>query len=113
MAASGSLEEIASALSEFSWPKQARLTGHVLLWIRRRCLPPGGLQNRSNPTDRGKSGTKRHLLVERQCIPLAITTSAANVHDVRMLEATEAFCLALLEVLRAAGTLSLGGGADD
>jgi IS5 family transposase len=35
----------------------------------------------SNPTDRGKAGSKRHLLVDRQGIPLAIWLTAANVHD--------------------------------
>lgn len=39
-----------------------------------------------NPTDRGKSGTKRHLVVERKGIPLATRITAANVHDIRMLE---------------------------
>jgi len=34
-----------------------------------------------NPTDRGKAGSKRHLLVDRQGIPLAIWLTAANVHD--------------------------------
>jgi transposase len=38
-----------------------------------------------NPTDRGKSGTKRHLVVERQGIPLAVKQSAANLHDSQML----------------------------
>lgn len=38
--------------------------------------------------DRGKSGTKRHVVVERQGIPLAITLSGANVHDWLMFEAT-------------------------
>ena len=39
-----------------------------------------------NPTDRGKSGTKRHLVVERKGIPLAIRITPANVHDIKMLE---------------------------
>lgn len=39
-----------------------------------------------NPTDRGKSGTKRHLVVERRGIPLTIRITGANVHDIKMLE---------------------------
>jgi len=45
----------------------------------------GGTQTGANPADRGKSGTKRHVVVDRQGIPLAITLSAANVHDSRMM----------------------------
>ena len=50
--------------------------------------PRGGEATGPNPTDRGKSGTKRHLVVDRRGIPLAVTQSAANVHDVKMAEAT-------------------------
>jgi transposase len=49
----------------------------------------GGDQTGANPTDRGKAGTKRHLLVDRQGIPLALTVSGANVHDSQMLDAVE------------------------
>src|SRR5919202_4761659 len=34
-----------------------------------------------NPTDRGKSGSKLHVVVDRQGIPLAVWLTAANVHD--------------------------------
>ena len=34
-----------------------------------------------NPTDRGKPGTKRHLLTERGGLPLAKLLSGANRHD--------------------------------
>jgi len=37
-----------------------------------------------NPTDRAKSGTKRHLLTDRRGVPLSITVSGANVPDMRM-----------------------------
>jgi IS5 family transposase len=50
--------------------------------------PRGGAETGPNPTDRGKSGSKRHVVADRNGIPLAITQSAANVHDSRMLEAT-------------------------
>ena len=36
--------------------------------------------------DRGKQGTKRHLVVDRQGTPLAVLVTAANVHDCKMLE---------------------------
>jgi transposase len=34
-----------------------------------------------NPTDRGKAGTKHHLITDRQGIPLAALLSGANRHD--------------------------------
>jgi transposase len=34
-----------------------------------------------NPADRGKPGTKRHLITDRQGIPLAFLLTSANVHD--------------------------------
>ena len=39
-----------------------------------------------NPTDRGKPGSKYHLLVDRGGIPLAACLSAANTHDSMLLE---------------------------
>ncbi len=41
-----------------------------------------------NPTDRGKAGTKRSILVEAQGGPLSVVVAGANVHDTRLLEAT-------------------------
>ena len=37
--------------------------------------------------DRGKLGTKYHLVVDRNGVPLAVRLSAANVHDSKLLEA--------------------------
>jgi putative transposase len=39
-----------------------------------------------NPTDRGKSGTKRHLLTDGRGLPLAIVLTGAHRHDMKMLE---------------------------
>ena len=35
-----------------------------------------------NPTDRGKMGTKRSVLVDEKGLPLAIVISGANTHDI-------------------------------
>ena len=43
--------------------------------------PLGGEETGRNPTDRGKSGSKLHLLVDRRGAPLAVCVSAANRHD--------------------------------
>lgn len=40
----------------------------------------------ANPTDRGKKGTKRHLLVDERGVPLSIVVTGANRHDVSQLE---------------------------
>ncbi|GAA3115774.1 hypothetical protein GCM10020001_039110 [Nonomuraea salmonea] len=39
-----------------------------------------------NPVDRGKKGSKIHLITERSGLPLAVAISAANVHDSLALE---------------------------
>src|SRR3990170_312178 len=43
----------------------------------------GGAQTGPNPTDRGKSGTKRHILTDQRGAPLAVTITAANCHDMK------------------------------
>jgi hypothetical protein len=39
-----------------------------------------------NPVDRGKAGSKYHLLIDGHRIPLAVGLSAANTHDSQLLE---------------------------
>jgi putative transposase len=41
-----------------------------------------------NPTDRGKPGTKRSILVEESGGPLSVVVAGANVHDTKLLDAT-------------------------
>ena len=41
----------------------------------------GGQAAGPNPTDKGKPGSKRHLVVDRRGVPLAIQLTAAKVHD--------------------------------
>ncbi|MBM3271448.1 MAG: transposase [Candidatus Sericytochromatia bacterium] len=41
-----------------------------------------------NPTDRGKKGVKRSVLVEADGGPLAVAIGGANVHDTKLLAAT-------------------------
>jgi putative transposase len=50
--------------------------------------PLGGKETGRNPTDRGKSGTKRSLLTDGNGIPLAIVVAGANRHDMKLMEAT-------------------------
>jgi transposase len=46
----------------------------------------GGAETGPNPVDRGKRGSKDHLVVDRNGIPLAVRLPAANVHDSNLLE---------------------------
>ncbi len=50
------------------------------------AAPAGGEETGPNPTDRGKRGSKRHLMVDGAGVPLAVKHTAANVHDSQMLE---------------------------
>jgi transposase len=44
--------------------------------------PEGGEDTGPNPTDRGKSGSKHHVMTDAQGVPLAATVTAANVNEV-------------------------------
>lgn len=48
--------------------------------------PPGGQETGPNPTDRGKLGSKRHIIVDARGIPLVVLVSGANRHDSKMFE---------------------------
>jgi hypothetical protein len=47
---------------------------------------PGDQKTGPNPRDKGKPGSKRHVVVDRDGIPLSVIHSAANVHDSKVLE---------------------------
>lgn len=47
------------------------------------AAPLGGEATGPNPTDLGKSGSKRHLLVDGRGVPLAFHLSGANRHDLK------------------------------
>jgi hypothetical protein len=44
----------------------------------------GGELTGPNPTDRGKAGTKYHIVASTDGLPLGVVPSAANVHDTRL-----------------------------
>ena len=41
-----------------------------------------------NPTDRGKIGTKRHVLTDQRGIPVSVVITAANTHDMKAVTET-------------------------
>jgi len=53
---------------------------------QKRCLEEEGLGR--NPTDRGRSGSKAHVHVVQNGIPLGIVVAGANVHDSRLVSTT-------------------------
>ena len=50
--------------------------------------PFGGKKAGKNPTDRGKQGVKRSLLVEGAGIPVGLAVDGANRHDSKLVETT-------------------------
>ena len=46
-----------------------------------RASEKGGPLTGPNPVDRGKSGSKLHVLTDASGLPLAVAVSAANTHD--------------------------------
>jgi transposase len=67
----------------------------------------GGELTGPNPTDRGKAGTKYHVVVSTDGIPLAAVPSAANVHDTRLfphlLRLAQVVCAAIGKLYADAG----------
>ncbi len=59
----------------------ARLPG-----LGERAGQKGGQRTGPNPTDKGKPGSKRHVVSDREGVPLAVVLTAANVHDSKVLE---------------------------
>lgn len=47
-----------------------------------------GKKTGRNPTDRGKLGVKRSVLIDGRGVPLGVAVDGANVHDQKLVEAT-------------------------
>jgi len=56
--------------------------GRALIDASFAKAPEGGEDTGPNPADRGKSGSKHHLMTDAQGIPLSATVTAANVNEV-------------------------------
>jgi transposase len=56
--------------------------GRALIDASFAKAPEGGQDTGPNPTDRGKSGSKHHVMTDAQGVPLAATVTAANVNEV-------------------------------
>ncbi|MEU0254156.1 IS5 family transposase [Streptomyces sp. NPDC006184] len=51
------------------------------VWARLHRLIQRGQLTGPNPTDRGKQGSKIHLITDRNGVPLSLGISGANMHD--------------------------------
>jgi transposase len=51
------------------------------------CAPSAGDLVGANPVDRGKPGSKLHLVIDAFGLPLTVAVTAANLHDSMMFEA--------------------------
>src|ERR1700747_1979259 len=56
--------------------------GRALIDASFAKAPEGGEDTGPSPVDRGKSGTKHHVLTDAQGVPLAAPVTAANVNEV-------------------------------
>ena len=66
-------------LQGIAWTWQAADSASIEAPLSRESTGP-------NPTDRGKKGSKRHILVDENGIPISLLLSAANQHDSMALE---------------------------
>lgn len=84
----GKRREYGSDSTGRSWIAWEKLTGSGAgsTGLGEGARPGRGEKTGPNPTDRGKRGSKHHLVVDGAGIPLAMRHTAANVHDSRMLE---------------------------
>ncbi len=69
-----------------SWADAPCWTGPAPLSTPSRSAPREGESTGPNPTDRGKPGSKLHLLCDNQGLPLTCAVSAANVNDIEALK---------------------------
>ena len=76
------------ALCSSGYRRPGNWTGAGLHSTAARWPRKGGAETGSNPTDRGKAGTKRHIVVDRRGTPLGVRLSPANRHDSVMLAPT-------------------------
>lgn len=88
MASCRGMEQAPCCASFGAQPRKKVQMGTILRRCRLSAVPPGGHETGPNPTDRGKSGAKRHLVVNMDGIPLVCLLSGATRHDSKMVAPT-------------------------
>ncbi len=56
----------------------------AITWQHIHKVALRGAMTGSNPTDRSKLGTKRHILTDAKGIPLSVVISSASTHDIKL-----------------------------
>lgn len=78
---SGLFDQIVQRMVRF-YAKRRQIKWRWQALNSKSCPAPlGGPQTGKNPTDRGKRGSKIHLLVDQAGAPLAVFITGANRHD--------------------------------
>jgi transposase len=78
--------EAAPHVARPPWRSQPDRLGACLTRFGFHPCQKGGSKTGANPTDKGKKGTKRHVVSDRKGIPLSVIITAANVHDSMVFE---------------------------
>jgi transposase len=68
------------------WRSRSHRVGARFFRLGEHPGQKGGTKTGKNPTDKGKAGSKRHLVSDRNGIPLCVMLTAANVHDSMVFE---------------------------
>lgn len=63
-----------------------KLNGAEPALMAQRCQASRTSRKRVPPTDRGKLGSKRHIIVDARSIPLVVLFSGTNRHDSMLFE---------------------------
>lgn len=76
------------ARNALATPGQSQPNRHLDRRGRQQFLPSRkrGVHSGPNPTDRGKQGCKRHVLTDRNGVPLVVQTGRANQNDEQRFE---------------------------
>lgn len=100
--ATAALRRVRAALIRMARPGPEIAPRDVVVDSRSVRAKRGGELTGPNPTDRGKAGTKYHVAVSADGVPLAVVPSAANVHDTRpfphLLRLAQVVCAAVGEL---------------
>ena len=68
---------------ESLWQRSGYQLDLAIYWFYIHKVAFRGAKTGNNPTDRSKLGTKRHILTDKNGIPLSTVISPANTHDIK------------------------------
>ncbi len=86
LATGGGVAHAASCPARQAWKTRPHRLVSGVVGLCRRFGEKGGEETGPNPVDRGRPGSKRHLLVDGDGLPLSVILTGANVHDSKVFE---------------------------